>query len=170
MAFAFLKAGIRFGLPTIPDSAGCRPDRVAAQAHLHIYNDGTPGGVTPGPGSSVEAPPSAAGRSYWDHNRSVMSLAANGARRRFYYHRPRPGMAEAGARSGSLLFDGVRAGNTYAGIAYVFDGACGAFDDKVDGHVVAESRVVMRGLAPRVDPRTCSVFDDRPDALAFDLL
>jgi hypothetical protein len=138
--------------------------------HVHIYNFGAPGGHTPGPGGPVAAPPSGAGRSYWDHNRSVMYLVANGARRRFYYHRPRPGMTEAGARSGSLLFDGVRAGNTYSGIAYVFAGACGAFDYKVDGYVVADRRVVMRGLAPRVDQRTCGVFDYRPDELAFDLL
>ncbi|AWN48463.1 hypothetical protein DK419_20630 [Methylobacterium terrae] len=134
--------------------------------NVHIYNFGPQGGSAPR--AVHDAAPS--GGSYWDHNASVMVLVADGARRRFYYHRPRPGMAEAGARSGSLLFDGVRRGNTYSGTATVFAGACGTFTYSVDGIVVADRRVVMRGLAPRVDRRTCGVFDYRADELAFDLI
>ena len=33
----------------------------------------------------------------WDHNGSVMYLVANGSAREIYYHKPRPGMLEAGA-------------------------------------------------------------------------
>ncbi|WP_162596217.1 hypothetical protein [Methylobacterium sp. 17Sr1-1] len=135
--------------------------------HVHIYNN-FGGQSAPAPQAALGAAPR--GGSYWDHNDSVMVLVADGARRRFYYHRPRPGMAEAGARSGSLLFDGVRRGNTYSGTATVFAGACGTFTYTVDGYVVADRRVVMRGMAPRVDRRTCGVFDHRPDELAFDLM
>ncbi|GJD60493.1 hypothetical protein [Methylobacterium frigidaeris] len=134
--------------------------------HVHIYNFGAQG--APSPRAALGAGPM--GGSYWDHNSSVMVLVADGARRRFYYHRPRPGMAEAGARSGSLLFDGMRRGNTYSGTATVFAGACGTFTYGVDGYVVADRRVVMRGLAPRVDRRTCGIVDYRPDELAFDLM
>lgn len=149
---------------------------VAAQAQVvnqggtinnyHIYQFGPQGG--PAPQATRSTGPS--GGSYWDHNDSVMVLVADGARRRFYYHRPRPGMAEAGARSGSLLFDGVRRGNTYSGTATIFAGACGTYTYRVDGYVVADRRVVMRGLAPRVDRRTCGVVDYRADELAFDLI
>ncbi|SFV09391.1 hypothetical protein SAMN02799631_04892 [Methylobacterium sp. 174MFSha1.1] len=135
--------------------------------HVHIYNH-SGGPSAPAPQAVLGAAPR--GGSYWDHNDSVMVLVADGARRRFFYHRPRPGMAEAGARSGSLLFDGVRRGNTYSGTATVFAGACGTFTYSVDGYVVADRRVVMRGMAPRVDRRTCGVFDHRPDELAFDLM
>ncbi|TGD97149.1 hypothetical protein [Methylobacterium nonmethylotrophicum] len=142
--------------------------------HIHIYAiphvaNGPPPGLNPGP--RAPAPPAAGtGGSYWEHEKSVMMLVADGARRRFYYHRPRPGLAEAGARSGSLLFDGVRRGNTYSGRATVFAGACGTFDYLVDGTVVADRHVVMRGTAPRIDRRTCEVVGYRADELAFDLL
>jgi hypothetical protein len=42
----------------------------------------------------------------WDHNGSVMYLVANGSSREVYYQKPRPGMLDAGARPGSLLFRG----------------------------------------------------------------
>ena len=42
----------------------------------------------------------------WDHNGSVMYLIANGSSREIFYQKPRPGMLEAGARPGSLLFRG----------------------------------------------------------------
>jgi hypothetical protein len=42
----------------------------------------------------------------WDHNGSVMYLVENGSSREFHYQKPRPGMLEAGARPGSLLFRG----------------------------------------------------------------
>jgi hypothetical protein len=38
----------------------------------------------------------------WDHNGSVMYLVANGQSREFHYQKPRAGMLEVGARSGSL--------------------------------------------------------------------
>jgi hypothetical protein len=57
-------------------------------------------------------------RTIWDHNGSVMSLVANGSSREFYYQKPRPGMLDAGARPGSLLFHGRVNGGQYSGTAY----------------------------------------------------
>ena len=42
----------------------------------------------------------------WDHNGSVMYLVVNGSSREIYYQKPRPGMLDAGARPGSVLFRG----------------------------------------------------------------
>jgi hypothetical protein len=42
----------------------------------------------------------------WEHNGSVVFLVAKGSSRSFYYKEPRPDMIQAGARSGSLLFQG----------------------------------------------------------------
>ena len=43
----------------------------------------------------------AAERTFWDHNGSVVYLVANGSSREFYYQRPRLGMLEAGAHPDS---------------------------------------------------------------------
>lgn len=117
----------------------------------------------------VPAPASRAA-SFWDHNSSVVALEASGNRRRFVYHHPRRGMAEAGARPGSLLFEGARMRDSYSGTAYVFAGRCGRYDYPVSGIVQNDRRVVMNGLAPRIDPRDCSLIGHRPDVLVFDLM
>jgi hypothetical protein len=66
----------------------------------------------------------------WDHNGSVMYLVANGSSREIFYQKPRPGMLEAGARPGSLLFHGEINNGQYLGSAYIFNlpsyFACGA--------------------------------------------
>ena len=54
----------------------------------------------------------------WDHNGSVMYLVENGSSREFHYQKPRPGMLEAGARPGSLLFRGQVDNGQYSGTAY----------------------------------------------------
>ena len=61
-------------------------------------------------------------RSYWTHNGSVVYLTAEGAKRSFFYHVPRPGVRDAGAKPGALLFEGKREGQSYSGTAYVFAG------------------------------------------------
>ena len=61
----------------------------------------------------------------WDHNGSVMYLVANGSSREIYYQKPRPGMLEAGAHSGSLLFRGEVNDGQYLGTAYIFNVHCG---------------------------------------------
>lgn len=107
-------------------------------------------------------------QSFWMHNGSVMRLEADGARRRFLYEAPRPGMREAGAKRGTVLFAGERQGNRYAGTAYVFARGCAPFPYRVEGPIsVDERRVVMRGAAPRVR-KGCAAQGTIADRLAFE--
>jgi hypothetical protein len=108
--------------------------------------------------------------SRWSHNGSTVQLYAEGDRRAFYYDRPRPGMIEAGARRGRLLFKGEIVGERYVGVAYVFSRRCGPRSFPVDGPILDEhARVVLKGKAPRVD-ETCKVVGHADDELEFVLL
>lgn len=108
--------------------------------------------------------------SRWSHNGSTVQLYAEGDRRAFYYDRPRPGMIEAGARRGRLLFKGEIVGERYVGLAYVFSRKCGPRSYPVDGPILDEhARVVLKGKAPRVD-EACKVAGHADDELEFVLL
>src|ERR1019366_2721307 len=72
-----------------------------------------------------KASPQVARRNVWDHNGSIVYLVAQGRFRKFYYKEPRSGMVSAGAKPGSLLFDGEVIGDQYQGTAYIFNGRCG---------------------------------------------
>ncbi|TGE00620.1 hypothetical protein [Methylobacterium nonmethylotrophicum] len=133
-----------------------------------IYNNGAMNLVPNG--APAEARPVRSGGSLWEHNSSVVSLEAAGNQRRFYYHRPRAGMGEAGARPGSLLFEGIRSGNRYHGTAYIFAGRCGTYPYRVSGTVIQDREVVMRGMAPRIDRSDCQVSGQMSDLLVFRLL
>ncbi|WP_417671969.1 hypothetical protein [Roseibium sp.] len=76
------------------------------------------GFALPGPGGSALAD------SCWDHNGSLMRLKAQGNRRWISYERPRPQLQKAGVQRGTLLFDGIKAGNWYSGTARVFSRFC----------------------------------------------
>jgi hypothetical protein len=118
--------------------------------------------------ASIEAKPRPPhGTTYWDHNGSLIYLEASVATgsRKFYYYTPRSSMLAAGARPGSLLFDGRRSGNRYNGKAYIFAGRCGTFSYDVSGDVLNDETVVMTGSAPHVDPATCSISNYRSDRL-----
>jgi TIR domain len=118
----------------------------------------------------TEQSPEAARQTFWSHNGSIVYLVVDGQHRKFYYERPRPGMVQAGASKGSLLFDGEFQGSSYAGTAYVFDNRCGPRTYYVVGPILDEgSRVVMRGSAPRVD-HDCQVTSYLNDTLEFKLL
>ena len=85
------------------------------------------------------------------HNGSVISLLANGSLREFYYEEPRPGMLEAGARPGALLFRGRSVNGRYIGIAFIFDSRCGQRSYEVSGPILDNyERVILQGQAPRV--------------------
>jgi hypothetical protein len=91
----------------------------------------------------------------WDHNGSVMYLVANGSSREVYYQKPRAGMLDAGARSGSLLFRGEVNNGQYLGTAYIFNLHCGPIPFEVKGPVLNDDeRIVLTGQAPRVG-RNC---------------
>lgn len=108
-------------------------------------------------------------KSYWDHNGSVMSLQAKGPERKFYYDQPRELMQRAGAKNGTLLFEGRKEANSYVGTARIFAGECGPFTYTVSGPISEDQRtVVMTGQAPRVDLNTCRIIGYRDDRLVFE--
>jgi hypothetical protein len=128
------------------------------------------GGSPSGPIPQGSGPVTGGGPSLWNHNGSTMRLEAAGARRRFVYDQPRPGMRAVGATPGTLLFDGTRRGDSYAGVAYVFAGECGRFPYDVTGRLASETEVVMSGMAPTVSRATCAIEGYRQDRLVFGYL
>jgi hypothetical protein len=103
----------------------------------------------------------------WDHNGSVMYLIANGSSREFYYQKPRPGMLEAGARPGSLLFRGQFNDGQYSGTAYIFNTHCGSIPFQVKGPILDnDERIMLTGQAPRVG-RNCSTYGSYTSNLEF---
>jgi hypothetical protein len=106
--------------------------------------------------------------SLWNHNGSVVSLTAQGSAREFYYKEPRPGMVQAGARPGALLFRGQAQNDRYAGTAYLYAPGCGQFPYPVSGHAL-EGRIVLVGEAPIVGEK-CRVRSHREDTLQFTAL
>jgi hypothetical protein len=102
----------------------------------------------------------------WDHNGSVMYLVANGSSREIYYQKPRPGMLEAGARSGSLLFRGEVNDGQYLGTAYIFNVHCGPVPFEVKGTILNDERIVLTGQAPRVG-QNCRTYGSYTSNLEF---
>jgi hypothetical protein len=103
----------------------------------------------------------------WDHNGSVMYLVANGLSREVYYQKPRPGMLDAGARPGSLLFRGEVNNEQYLGTAYIFNLHCGPIPFEVKGPILDDDkRIVLTGRAPRVD-RNCRTYGSYTSNLEF---
>jgi uncharacterized caspase-like protein len=120
---------------------------------------------------SPPAPPlSAAVPRLWSHNGSLMRLEANDTARRWFYVTPRPGIRNEGVTSGTLLFSGVRQGDTYSGTAHIFRAGCRPFPYSVAGTVSPDQRTVtLRGVAPRPGPG-CRVIGVRDDVLVFQLV
>jgi hypothetical protein len=80
-----------------------------------------------------------------------MYLVENGSSREFHYQKPRPGMLEAGARLGSLLFRGQIDNGQYSGTAYLFNPHCGAIPYQVKGPVLDnDERIMLTGQVPLV--------------------
>jgi hypothetical protein len=106
-------------------------------------------------------------RTIWDHNGSVMYLVANGSSREFYYQKPRPGMLDAGARPGSLLFRGQVNNGQYLGTAYIFNPQCGVISYEAKGPILDDDeRIVLTGQAPRVG-RNCRIYASYTSTLEF---
>jgi hypothetical protein len=102
----------------------------------------------------------------WDHNGSVMSLVAKGSAREFYYQKPRPGMLDAGARPGSLLFRGQIKSGQYEGTAYIFNLHCGPIPFEVKGPILDDEQIALTGQAPRVG-RECHAYGAYASSLEF---
>jgi hypothetical protein len=118
----------------------------------------------------AQVPDASSERTMWDHNGSMMYLIANGSSREFFYEKPRPGMAEAGAKTGSLLFRGELSNGQYSGTAYVFNLLCGQLPFQAKGAVPDDGkRIVLTGQAPRVG-RNCQAYASYSTTLEFKLL
>jgi hypothetical protein len=110
------------------------------------------------------------GRGIWKHNDSAVYLIADGARRQFFYQMPSSAMRERGPKSGTLLFDGRRDGDTYSGTAYAFSKQCGPIGYSVVGTTSADQRrVTLRGRVP-VRNSACQPNSYRDDVLDFDFV
>lgn len=106
-------------------------------------------------------------RTFWDHNGSVMYLIANGSTREIYYQKPRAGMLEVGAHSGSLLFRGEIDNGEYSGTAYIFNPHCGPIPFQVKGPASDnDERIMLTGQAPRVG-RNCRANESYASNLEF---
>jgi hypothetical protein len=91
--------------------------------------------------------------SYWDHNGSVMRLAAKGHERYFYYAKPKDSLRKSGVRPGTLLFNGTMKRDRYEGVARRFSKYCpkAPLEYWVSGNVQRPSgklQVVMTGPRP----------------------
>jgi hypothetical protein len=115
----------------------------------------------------AQVPNASSDRTMWDHNGSVMYLIANGPTREFFYEKPRPGMLEAGAKTGSLLFRGEASNDQYSGTAYIFNLRCGQVPFNVKGAIVdGGDRIVLTGQAPRIGPN-CQAYASYSTTLEF---
>ena len=109
-------------------------------------------------------------RTYWNHNGSILYLVADGAKREFYYEKPRAEMLEAGATQGSLLFSGKAIKENYSGKAYIYNSRCGKISYEVSGPILDNyERVVLQGQAPKVGA-DCRTRGYLKDTLEFTLL
>ncbi len=108
--------------------------------------------------------------SLWTHNGSIVGLYADGPARAFRYQEPRPALRAFGVAEGTLLFEGERFGDSYAGVAYVFSSRCGAVPYPVNGAPAADERSLMLyGVAPAGFDAQCRAITFREDVLRFDL-
>jgi hypothetical protein len=118
----------------------------------------------------AQAPEASSERTTWDHNGSAMYLIAKGSSRELFYEKPRPGMLEAGAKPGSLLFRGEVSNGQYSGTAYVFNLQCGQVPFNVKGAILDNGeRIVLTGQAPRIG-RNCQAYGAYSTTLEFKLL
>lgn len=116
------------------------------------------------------AKPTGIGAGRWNHNGSTMALRVDGARRAFVYERPRAGVRAAGARPGTVLFEGRREGDTYVGTATVFSKRCGPQSYTVSGPVARnERRVTLFGDVPLIG-KDCRITKRTRDRLDFTLI
>ena len=103
----------------------------------------------------------------WDHNGSVMSLVENGSSREFRYQKPRPGMLEAGARPGSLLFRGQSTTDNTPEQHIFYNPHCGAIPFQVKGSVLDnDERIILTGQAPQAG-RNCRIHGSYTSDLEF---
>lgn len=119
---------------------------------------------------SSQAHASACSLDRYMHNGSVMDVqVCDGGQLTISYAQPRPGMAQAGARAGSLLFDGTEAANGFiSGQSRLFSARCGVVTYPVSGSRQGNA-IVLNGTAP-IRGQGCQIVRHRQDNLVFSLL
>jgi hypothetical protein len=118
--------------------------------------------------SSLAVPASA--DSLWMHNDSIMRLRSEGSVRSFEYVQPRSDLRAAGVKVGTVLFTGKLLGErTYAGTAFRFSSRCGPISYTVEGTMVGDRSLTLKGRLPKRN-RKCAVVGYRQDVLVFSLL
>ena len=88
---------------------------------------------------------------------------------RILYDKPRSGLSPLGIKSGTMLFNGIRNGDTVAGRATTFSRRCEPKEFAVSGRVINETRVVLQGLKPTRND-DCDVVGSVEETLEFDLI
>ncbi len=120
--------------------------------------------------SPTDSQPTQTKELLWNHNGSTVYLVVQGHSRKFFYNEPRPGIVSAGAKPGSLLFEGEAIGEQFEGTAYLFNSRCGQLPYHVSGPLLENSRrVELRGQAPRAD-YNCRIIGYVDDLLVFQLI
>ncbi|TPM35640.1 caspase family protein [Mesorhizobium sp. B2-3-4] len=136
-----------FCADAVREKLGGKPEAVVADSRALAIETPEQAAAATAPGQTFEV------SNYWNHNGSVIALSASGENRVFYYERPKPLLARAGARKGTLLFKGRRTGDSYTGRAYHFSRFCGPISYPVTGEVSADQmQVVLTGRAPVRSP------------------
>lgn len=106
-------------------------------------------------------------RSYWQLDKSLVYLESAARQREFFFVEPSHDMAEAGAKRGSLLFEGEADANTerYAGRLYAYFGKCGPLPYAAEGPVQPGPEIVLTGKAPRLNEVTCEKIGEEEKTL-----
>jgi TPR repeat protein len=108
--------------------------------------------------------------SYWKQRESVMRLDAVGVSRKFYFYIPSDAQLKAGAKAGSLRFEGQIAGAGYTGTAFSYSAKCGRAAFPVSGQIENDDgRVVLFGRIPKLDGN-CREIGKVDQKLVFDLM
>ena len=116
---------------------------------------------------AIADPTSPQGPSLWNQGQSIVSLVADGARRRFQYKTPADTLVQIGVKEGALLFEGVKSEGHYSGKAYVYEKGCAPRSYQVKGDVSADEKEVrLRGQAPLMNS-SCRVYAHYSEVLVF---
>lgn len=111
--------------------------------------------------------------SFWEHNGSRMKLEENGTSRKIIYEQPRSGLAGAGVKPGTVLFDGeVKSDGRMSGYAKLFRKGCNPIDYYVEGAFdQSNGTLLLQGQAPIYSGEGCKITgysdDNSASSLAF---
>lgn len=109
--------------------------------------------------------------SLWEHNGSQMRFIEVGGNVEIRYEQPTELMERAGAKSGTVLFDGDRYGEFYHGTARRFSKYCKTpLEYRVSGHRVGERRIVLWGFLKTRNPDCEPAGVVKTDQMVFDLV